>query len=163
MQSIKRNLKSPNYVAMFWRRQDSEEPLRTLIKVGESKVEADKFVGDIIHKMNDQGVLYKKNVQKKVAISEREVKMSSIAQMDIEVIHVHIQNYEKALNEGDLNISTIQTLTTLYQKAIEYYSAFDNVMFTDLLNRMQSLLQREDIQVILNSVQEAQTEQRIDT
>jgi len=27
-------------------------------------------------------------------------------------------------------------------------------MFTDLLNRMQSLLQREDIQVILNSVGE---------
>lgn len=59
-------------------------------------------------------MLYKKNVQKKVAILEREVKMSSIAQMDIEVIHVHIQNYENALNEGDLNISTIQTLTTLY-------------------------------------------------
>ena len=79
MQNIKRNLKSPNYVAMFWRRQDSDESLRTLIKVGESKADADKFVGDIIHKMNDQGVLYKKHVQKKVAISEREVKLSSIA------------------------------------------------------------------------------------
>ena len=29
-------------------------------------------------------------------------------------------------------------------------------MFSDLLNRMQSLLQREDIQVILNSVDESQ-------
>jgi len=36
-------------------------------------------------------------------------------------------------------------LSNLYQKAIEYYSAFDNMMFNDFLNRMQSLLSREDI------------------
>ena len=52
----------------------------------------------------------------------------------------HIEDYEKAVASGDLNISTIQTLSNLYQKGIEYYSAFDNTMFGDLLNRMQSLL-----------------------
>ena len=78
--------------------------------------------------------------------------MSSIAKMDIQSIMAHIEDYEKAVASGDLNISTIQTLSNLYQKGIEYYSAFDNTMFGDLLNRMQSLLQREDIQAILNSV-----------
>lgn len=48
----------------------------------------------------------------------------------------------------------MQTLTTLYQKAIEYYSAFDDLMYNDFLNRMQSLLQREDIQIVLHSLEE---------
>lgn len=59
--------------------------------------------------------------------------------MDIEQILEHIAVYESAIN-NDLNISTVQTLTTLYQKAIEYYSAFDDLMFNDFLNKMQSLL-----------------------
>jgi hypothetical protein len=49
--------------------------------------------------------------------------------------------YESAIN-NDLSMSNVQTLTTLYQKAIEYYSALDDLMFNDFLNRMQSLLQR---------------------
>jgi len=52
----------------------------------------------------------------------------------------HIDSYEEAIDKGELDINTIQTLTTLYPKAIEYYSAFDNNMYNDLLNRMQSLL-----------------------
>lgn len=60
--------------------------------------------------------------------------------MNIELILAHIEEYERAVASGDLNLSTIQTLTTLYQKGIEYFSALDDVMFSDLLNRMQSLL-----------------------
>ena len=52
----------------------------------------------------------------------------------------NIENYEEAVKWGDFDIDTITTLTTLYPKAIEYFSAFDNNMFNDLLNRMQSLL-----------------------
>jgi hypothetical protein len=54
---------------------------------------------------------------------------------------LHIESYEEAIEKGDLNIDTIQTLSSvLYPKAIEYFSAFDNNTFNDLLNRMQSLL-----------------------
>jgi len=52
----------------------------------------------------------------------------------------NIENYEEAVKQGDFDLDTIKTLTALYQKAIEYFSAFDNNMFNDLLNRMQSLL-----------------------
>ena len=65
--------------------------------------------------------------------------------MDIRSLMAHIDSYEEVINQGELDIDTIQTLTTLYPRAIEYYSAFDNNMYNDLLNRMQSLLQREDI------------------
>lgn len=63
----------------------------------------------------------------------------------------NIENYEEAVKQGDFDLETIRTLTALYPKAIEYFSAFDNNMFNDLLNRMQSLLQREDVQALLNS------------
>ena len=65
--------------------------------------------------------------------------------MDIQNLMLNIETYEEAINSGVLDIQTIQTLTTLYPKAIEYFSAFDNNMYNDLLNRMQSLLQRDDV------------------
>ena len=61
--------------------------------------------------------------------------------MDIYQILEHVSVYEEAIN-NDLSLSTIQTLMTLYQKTIEYYSAFDDMMFNEFLNRMQSFLQR---------------------
>lgn len=73
--------------------------------------------------------------------------------MDIQQIMEHIGSYEDEL-ENDLSLSTIQTLTTLYQKAIEYYSAFDDEMFASILNKMQSLLGRDDIQIVLKSKEE---------
>ena len=63
----------------------------------------------------------------------------------------NIENYEESVKQGDFDLDTIKTLTALYPKAIEYFSAFDNNMFNDLLNRMQSLLQREDVQFLLSS------------
>lgn len=72
--------------------------------------------------------------------------------IDIANVLNSIEMYELAINQGELDIANIQTLTVaLYPKAIEYYSAFDNNMYNDLLNRMQSILQREDIQMVLSS------------
>lgn len=154
LERIRRNLNYPNIVALQWRKVSEEaEPMVTVMKVGETKEQVDEFISSIVQRMQQMGVAYKKNVNKK--ISENEVSKASIAKMDIGLILSHIENYEAAIDGGDLNISTIQTLTTLYQKGIEYFSALDDVMFSDLLNRMQSLLQRDDIQVILNSVEEA--------
>ena len=53
-----------------------------------------------------------------------------------------------------LTISTIQTLITLYQKAIEYYSAIDDNLYIDVRNRMQSLLARPDVEALMSSAQE---------
>ena len=90
------------------------------------------------------GVGVEKNIKNQTKIKESEVTKEAISSMDIEQMLEHIAIYESAI-VNDLSLSTIQTLIKLYQKAIEYYSAFDNVMYNELLNRMQSLLQREDI------------------
>ena len=103
--------------------------------------------------MQNMGVGVEKNIKNQSKIKESEVTKEAIQSMDIEQIQEHILVYEEALN-SELSLSTIQTLITLYQKAIEYYSAFDDMMFNNILNKMQSLLQREDIQVVLNSYDE---------
>ena len=90
------------------------------------------------------GVGVEKNTKNETKLKESDVTMAGIASMDIEQILEHISAYESAIN-NDLSLSTVQTLTTLYQKAIEYYSALDDLLYNDFLNRMQSLLQREDI------------------
>jgi len=57
--------------------------------------------------MKEMGVAYKKNVNKNFKINESEVSKKSIAKMDIELILSHINEYESAIEGGDLNITTI--------------------------------------------------------
>jgi hypothetical protein len=117
----------------------------TVLKIGETKAHADEVIKELVDRMKAMGVAYKKNVNKNFKIAENEVSKGSVGRLDIHKILSEIENNEKLINQGELDINVIQNLSALYQKGIEYYSAFDNVMFTDLLNRMQSLLQREDI------------------
>ena len=102
---------------------------------------------------------HRKKVQKNHKIDESEVSVGSVAKLDIKNLMFNIENYEEAVRQGDFDLDTIRTLTALYPKAIEYFSAFDNNMFNDLLNRMQSLLQREDVQILLNSINHKETDQ----
>lgn len=89
--------------------------------------------------MQNMGVGVEKNTKNERTLKESEVTKEAISSMDIEQILEHISAYESAINT-DMSLSTVQTLTTLYQKAIEYYSAFDDLLYNDFLNRMQSLL-----------------------
>lgn len=61
--------------------------------------------------------------------------------------------YEDIINT-DLTIESINGLLSLYQKAIEYFSAQDSGRYQDFLNRNRNLLQREDVQAILSSMEE---------
>lgn len=75
--------------------------------------------------------------------------------MDIEQLLNHILDYEEEVSTYELSISTIQTLMTLYTKAIEYYSAIDNLTQTgELLSRMQTMMGREDVSIVLNSYED---------
>mmetsp|Transcript_1020 Transcript_1020/g.1854 ORF Transcript_1020/g.1854 Transcript_1020/m.1854 type:complete len:162 (-) Transcript_1020:278-763(-) len=153
-------MNNPNIIALQWRQKVNEEgescgnPPVQVLKIGSSKKYVDDFIDLVVSRMKEMGVSYQKNVKKNMKISESEVSRDSVAQMDIRNVMTHIESYEEAVAGGDLNLNTIQTLVNvLYPKAIEYFSAFDNNMFNDLLNRMQSLLQRDDIQIVLNSVE----------
>ena len=157
LERIRRNMNYPNIVALQWRPTggESQQPEVTILKIGDSKAHIDAFINCIVTIMKEMGVAHKKSVQKNVKIAESDVSKGSVAKMDIRNLMAHIDSYEEVINSGELDIATIQTLTTLYPRAIEYYSAFDNNMYNDLLNRMQSLLQREDIQAVLSSADES--------
>ena len=79
-------------------------------------------------------------------------------EMDIEELISNMQAYEQEVimsevedGQGEgLTLSTVQTLITLYQKAIEYYSAMDNQLYIDVRNRMQSLLARPDVEALMS-------------
>jgi hypothetical protein len=50
----------------------------------------------------------------------------------------------------------------LYQKAIEYYSALDNMCYEDFLNRMTNLFKNEDIQRVLSQTDEEERKEQED-
>ena len=129
-------------MTFVWRHIDGKQPwvLNLLIPNGLHE----ECIATIINNMQNMGVGVEKNTKNETKLKESDVTMAGIASMDIEQILEHISAYESAIN-NDLSLSTVQTLTTLYQKAIEYYSALDDLLYNDFLNRMQSLLQREDI------------------
>ena len=79
----------------------------TIMKVGDTKEQVDEFISSIVTRMQQMGVAYKKNVNKNVKIAENDVNKASIAKMDIGMILSHIDNYEKVIADGDLNIATI--------------------------------------------------------
>jgi len=66
--------------------------------------------------------------------------------------------YEDIIND-DLTIDNINGLLSLYQKAIEYFSAIDSGRYEDFLSRNKRLLQREDVQMVLNSIQDEERKQ----
>ena len=80
--------------------------------------------------------------------------------MDIQQIieNMHIYEEEIARQEsaekGSISLSTVQTLVTLYQKAIEYYSAFDDNLYNDVLGRMKALIERPEIDALMNNASE---------
>ena len=57
--------------------------------------------------MKQMGVAYQKNVNKNFLIKESEVTKTSISKMDIDLILTHLAEYESAVAEGDLNLTTI--------------------------------------------------------
>lgn len=70
--------------------------------------------------------------------------------------------YEDIVNT-DLTIDNINGLLSLYQKAIEYFSAQDSGRYEDFLNRNRMLLQREDVQAILSSIQDEESKDKKDS
>ena len=108
--------------------------------------------------VNNKAVKVKSQHVDRPKIVLHEVTKEAIMEMNIEELVANMQDYEEEvlLAESSLTISTVQTLITLYQKAIEYYSALDDNSYLDVRNRMQSLLTRPDVEALMASAQDEQ-------
>lgn len=153
---VRRNITNrPQYLTMLWKAESdgSTKPWTLNLAITDGRHE--ECVNYIVTQMSNMGVGIEKVRKNQTKIKESDVTKESIAQMDIEQLQEHILDYEDEVASYDLSLSTIQTLTTLYQKAIEYYSALDNLeQTTDYLERMRNLMARDDIQIVLNSYEE---------
>jgi len=91
-----------------------------------------------------------RTVKKLQDLTLEDVTAKSYENIDIEELLEDITIFESKL-ENDISVDVINILMALYQKTIEYFSAFNDPAFSDFVERLHSLLQRKDVQVILQS------------
>lgn len=91
-----------------------------------------------------------KTVSKPKDLKIDDVTTKSLEKVDIEELLENITILESKL-ESEISVEVINTLMILYQNTIEYLSAFNDPAFNDFVNRLHSLLQRKDVQIILQS------------
>jgi len=117
--------------------------------------EANKLVEYLINIGQKFGMKVNRTVKKLQDLSLEEVTAKSYENIDIEELLEDITIFESKL-ETDISVDVINYLMALYQKTIEYLSAFNDPAYADFVDRLHSLLNRKDVQVILQSQEEHQ-------
>jgi len=109
---------------------------------------ASECINMIVKHLKRQGITTKKNYEKKRKIFANEVDSSALKGLQIEKILSHIAENEKMLNgnDGQVNGVAVQNLIGLYNKAIEYYSAFNDEKHLEYLQKLQKMFANEEMQ-----------------
>ena len=112
--------------------------------------EAQKLVEFVIDIGQKYGMKVNKTVKKLQDLTLEDVTAKSYENIDLEELLEHITILESKL-ETDISVEVINLLMALYQKTIEYFSAFNDPAYADFVDRLHSLLKRKDVQIILQS------------
>lgn len=83
-------------------------------------------VNMIVRNLKEDGIVAKKDFEKKRKILESEVTAGAVAELKIDTLLKTIFEYENKLQE-DKQSNTAQHLIQLYNKAVEYYSATNDM------------------------------------
>ena len=89
-----------------------------------------------------------KNYEKKRKIMESEVTNKAMKQLNINEIVQQISELEQEMG-GELQSEKVQQLMGLYNKAIEYYSAFNDEKHFEYLQKLQQLFKNDQVQTII--------------
>ena len=92
-------------------------------------------------------------------ISEEEVKPQSYQKVNISDILESITVYESNL-EQHMSVEIVNSLMSLYQQAIEYFSAINDPQYDLFLDRMHSLLSNDLVQTVLESQTDKHSEKK---
>lgn len=87
---------------------------------------AKEFVNEIVRNLKEIGIVAKKDFEKKRKILESEVTAGAMAELKIDTLLKTIFEWENKFSE-DKQTTTAQHLIQLYNKAIEYYSATNDM------------------------------------
>lgn len=128
----------PSLVSLIFKSSNEQQPWILNLELLQHEI----FCSLIVKNLTSLGVENKKRkvknqINKKIA--EFEVTKESTTMTDIGLMLDNMGIYEQALMESDpscggtgFELTTVQTLLTLYQKIIEYYSAVDNKLYIDI-------------------------------
>ena len=87
---------------------------------------AKEFVNEIVRNLKEIGIVAKKDFEKKRKILESEVTAGAMAELKIDTLLKTIFEWENKFSD-DKQTTTAQHLIQLYNKAIEYYSATNDM------------------------------------
>ena len=148
LSNIKRSKADPSKLTFQWKQMGSSPPFSQLFQV----TDADSCIDLISRNMNRMGAIVKRQ-NPMPNLKEEEVTSKSLRRTKIDEILQSIAVYESNL-ETNLNIDMINSLMSLYQQAIEYYSALNDDRFQDFIMRLHKMLRNEIIQTVLQSQHE---------
>ena len=77
-------------------------------------------------------------------------KSGKLPDINIRNVEKEIEEKEKELKDNDINIDKKLYLMSLYQKAVEYYSAVNNPKFIEITNKIHKLLANTQLDKISN-------------
>ena len=72
-------------------------------------------------------------------------KSGKLPDIDIVKVEQEIEEKEKEMNKEETNIDEVMNLMSLYQKAVEYYSAINDPKFIDFTNKIHKLLENSKL------------------
>lgn len=171
--NIKRSLDNPDFLRISWRKVDYKEPWNLSILLPNN---ANDCVNLILRHLKKQGLMIDKKYDKKKKLQEKDVTAEGVLKKDkVEQILVQIEQYEMAIkiaidkDQGivsdqipsvdtshiTVNAQTVQHLISLYNKAIEYYSALNDEKHIEYLQKLQKVLQDDKMQKMLEKIDQA--------
>ena len=108
------------------------------------------FKETLIKKMSNLKIKTEINKLVKGNYIENKITMRDINNMEIEEIEEYIEIFKHKIENDIVNYYIVDTFSLLSGKAIEYYSKLKNEKQITFLMQMKKVLQRENVQNILN-------------
>ena len=142
--SIKRNTQQ-NTITLIWKEIDND---KDKIEIELSTDETEKIKIMLLEKMELFGKEY--NVNQKI-IKKR---MGKLPLTDIEKVEKQIKAIEKDFENKNINMAIVNQLMSLYQKAVEYYSAINSPQFKVYTDKIKELMATEKINELIDKSKE---------
>ena len=144
--SIRRNTEL-NTINFIWKNKDNDKEKIEIEIITKDTEEIKKI---LLEKMELFGKEY--NVNQKI-IKKR---MGKLPYTDIEKVEKQIKLIEKEFEEKkNVNLEIVHRLMSLYQKAVEYYSAINSPQFKIYTNKIKELMGTQKINELINKKEES--------
>ena len=145
--TLKRNMQE-NTIIFIWKNKNKENET---IEIEIVTTETETIKSTLLEKMELFGKEY--NVSQKV-IKKR---MGKLPCNNIEQVENKIENLEKQFNDNNhnINMDLVHKLMSLYQTAVEYYSAINSPLFQSYTDKIKKLMETKQINELIDKTKDS--------